>query len=454
MFKKVLIANRGEIACRIIRACHELGVQAVAVYSEPDKDSLHVKMADHAVCIGAGPNADSYLNMPNVLMAAIVSGAEAVHPGYGYFSEQAQFADALQTLGIKFIGPPVEAITQMGDKSAARDAAKRAGCPVVPGTDGPIESLEDAAELAETIGFPLLVKASAGGGGRGIRRVESPDELENQLTAAQIEADAAFGNGQVYLEKMIVAPRHVEVQIIADAYGNCVHLGERECSVQNLRHQKMIEEAPFAMLTEEVRDQMGSAAVALAKSVGYQNAGTIEFLMDKSGDFYFIEMNTRLQVEHPVTEEVTGVDIVKTQLKIAAGEELPFAQHDITWQGHSIEARITAQDPERKFAPSCGTITQWTPPDGDDVRLETHVYEGFSITPFYDPMIAKLIVTADDRSEAIRRMSYALREFKVGGIKTNIPFLIRLLDDAKYRAGDVDTTYVATLMEEGETANV
>lgn len=448
MFKKILIANRGEIACRIIRACNELGVKTVAVYSEADRESLHVSMADEAVCVGSGPNSQSYLNMPNILMAAVTKGAQAVHPGYGYFSEQEQFADILQSMGIKFIGPPVEAISLMGDKASAREAASTADCPVVPGSDGILANEEEAIEIAEKLGYPVLVKASAGGGGRGIRKVSRPDEMGRLFTLASQEAEASFGNGDVYLEKCIENPRHVEIQLIADSLGNCVHLGERECSVQNLRHQKMIEEAPFANLPAETRRQMGDAAVRLAKRVGYVNAGTIEFLMDKKGDFYFIEMNTRLQVEHPVTEEVTGIDIVQLMLRVASGEELPFSQEDISWTGHSIEARITAQDSNRDFAPSCGTISRWNMPSAPHIRIETHVYEGFSISPFYDPMIAKLIVTGQDRIETLQMLGDALDNSHVEGVKTNIPFLRQLVRHPQFVSGDIDTSFVPNMMNE------
>lgn len=447
MLKKVLVANRGEIACRIIRACKKLGIRAVAIYSTADAESLHVKMADETVCVGPGPNSESYLNMPNVLMAAIIKQCEAIHPGYGYFSEQSQFADACQALGIKFIGPPVEAISQMGDKAAAREAAVAANCPVVPGSDGCVSDIGEAASVAESLGYPVLVKAAAGGGGRGIRRVMTPEELEPAFKIASQEANASFGSGDLYLEKLIVRPRHVEIQILSDVYGNCVYLGERECSVQNLRHQKMIEEAPFAALPESTRQKMGEASVRLAKSVGYVNAGTIEFLMDASGEFFFIEMNTRLQVEHPVTEQITGIDIVGQMLRIASGEELAFRQSDVKLSGHSIEARITAQDPARDFAPSCGVITAWNPPMGDDVRIESHVYRGFEVSPYYDPMIAKLIVTADDRDSCVRRLGETLKSFHVGGIETNIPFLLQLLKTPQFIAGDLHTAFVAEMFE-------
>jgi len=447
MFSKVLIANRGEIACRIIRACHELGAQAVAVYSQADRESLHVRMADEAVCVGAATNTDSYLNMPNVLMATIVSGADAVHPGYGYFSERENFADALQALGVTFIGPPVEAIARMGDKASARAAAIAADCPVVPGSPGILTDVEEGLAEAERLGYPVLIKASAGGGGKGIRRANHADEFGTLMRMAMHEAEASFGSGDVYLEKVVEDPRHVEVQILADGHGNCVYLGERECSVQNLRHQKMVEEAPFAMLCEETRHQMGEAAVRLAAAVGYVNAGTIEFLMDADGNYYFIEMNTRLQVEHPVTEETTGIDIVQNMLKIAAGERLPFGQSDVAANGHSIEVRITAEDATKNFAPSCGVVTRWEPPQGSHVRMESHVYEGFAITPFYDPMIAKMIVTGKDRSDAIDMLTPALANFHVEGIKTNISFLEKLVGTEEFISGNLHTGTVPQIMK-------
>ncbi|RMG24820.1 MAG: acetyl-CoA carboxylase biotin carboxylase subunit [Armatimonadetes bacterium] len=450
MFSKILIANRGEIACRIIRACKGLGIRTVAIYSEADRESLHVKQADEAVCVGPPPNDQSYLDMPNVLMAAVITGADAVHPGYGYFSERENFADALEAIGIKFIGPPVEAIAQMGDKARAREAAMEAGVPVVPGSEGVVRTESEALEIAEAIGYPVLIKAAAGGGGRGIRKATNPENLVSQMQTARQEAEASFGSGAVYIEKLIENPRHVEVQIIADAYGSCVHLGERECSVQNLRHQKMIEEAPFALLSPEKRQEIGEAAVRIARQVGYVNAGTVEFLMDAEGNYYFIEMNTRLQVEHPVTEQVTGIDIVRTQIEVAAGKELPFTQEDITWTGHAIEARITAEDPDRNFAPSCGKITEWNPPKGEPIRLESHLYRGFEVSPFYDPMIAKLIVTAHDRVAAVELLSRALDEFRIEGIKTNIPFLKHLVQTEEYVKGDVHTQTVAQMMQPAE----
>ncbi len=442
MLKKVLIANRGEIACRVIRACRELGIASVAVYSEADRESLHVKIADEAVCVGAGSNGDSYLNLANVLMACRITGAEAVHPGYGYFSERSGFAAALASLGIAFVGPPVPAIEAMGDKASAKSAAVAAGCPVVPGSDGVVDGETEALAVAARIGYPVLLKAVAGGGGRGIRRVNSPDELPSAYRTASTEAQASFGSGEMLVEKFVVSPRHVEIQVIGDRYGQMVYLGERECSIQNLRHQKIVEEAPYAELPDEVRRAMGEAAVRVALSVGYQNAGTVEFLVDKAFNFYFLEMNTRLQVEHPVTEEVTGLDLVHLMLRVASGEPLGLTQEDVRLKGHAIEARITAQDPDADFAPSTGTITTWRAPGGRGVRMETYCYAGIVVSPFYDPMIAKLIVRGETRDEAVAKLRTALHEFEVEGIKTNIPFLRRLVDSEGFRSGEFDTGWV------------
>lgn len=448
MFKKVLVANRGEIACRVMRACRELGVESVAIYSQADRDSLHVKLADSAICVGAGHNTDSYLNLGNVLMAAQISGAEAVHPGYGYFSERASFAEALEALGIKFIGPPPKAIEAMGDKAKAKEAAVAVDCPVVPGSDGPVASDAEALKVAEKIGFPILLKAVAGGGGRGIRRVDEAEQIPNHFRTAQIEAQNSFGSGELLVEKCLVDPRHVEIQIIGDAHGNMVYLGERECSVQNLRHQKIIEEAPDAQLPPDTRRAMGEAAVKVAWSVGYQNAGTVEFLVDSEFNFYFLEMNTRLQVEHPVTEEITGLDIVHLMLKIASGERMHLKQEDVRYRGHAIEARITAQDPDKEFAPSTGRIEQWLAPGGRGVRLDTHCYAGFTISPYYDPLLAKLIVSGKTRTEAVRRLRSALHEFEVSGIKTNIPFLRRLVASDEFEAGGLTTAFVPSFLSE------
>ena len=442
MFSKVLIANRGEIACRVIRACREMGITSVAIFSEADRESLHVKLADEAICVGAGSNTDSYLNLANVLMACRLSGAEAVHPGYGYFSERAHFVAALNQIGVKFIGPPVEAIEAMGDKASAKEAAIKAGVPVVPGSEGAVPNESEALKVAEDIGYPILLKAVAGGGGRGIRRVDSPDELASLWKTASAEAQASFGSGEMLIEKCVLEPRHVEIQVIGDEYGNMVHLGERECSIQNLRHQKIVEEAPFAGLPEDVRQRMGADAVRVALSVGYANAGTVEFLVDSDFNYYFLEMNTRLQVEHPVTEEVSGIDLVHLMLRIANGEMLPITQDDVQLSGHAIEARITAQDPDLDFAPSTGAITAWIAPGGRGVRMETHCYAGFSVSPFYDPMLAKLIVRAETREEAVQKLAVALAEFQVAGIATNIPFLQRLVESDGYRAGEFNTAYV------------
>jgi acetyl-CoA carboxylase biotin carboxylase subunit len=447
MFKKILIANRGEIACRVIRACRELGVLSVAVHSEADRESLHVKLADEAVCVGAGSNTDSYLNLANVLMACQISGAEAVHPGYGYFSERANFAIALQSLGIAFIGPPPGAIEAMGDKAKAKAAAIAANVPVVPGSPGAVANESVALDIADEMGYPILLKAVAGGGGRGIRRVDGPDDLARLWKMAQAEAQASFGSGEILIEKCVVRPRHVEIQVIGDHYGNMVYLGERECSIQNLRHQKIVEEAPFAQMRPEVRKAMGEAAVRVAQSVGYENAGTVEFLLDDDHNFYFLEMNTRLQVEHPVTEEITNLDLVHLMLRIASGEKLPITQDDVNLEGHSIEARITAQDPDKDFAPSTGQITEWVAPSGRGVRMETHAYAGFSVSPYYDPLIAKLIVKAPTRDQAVAKLAVALNEFQIGGIQTNLPFLRRLVVSEAYKTGEFDTGWVPRFLE-------
>lgn len=450
MFKKVLVANRGEIACRVFRACRELGIPTVAVYSQADKDSLHVRLADEAVCIGAGSNTDSYLNLANVLMACQITGADAVHPGYGYFSERASFVDALSSIGVQFIGPTSAAIEAMGDKAKAKQAAKRAACPVVPGSDGPVANEAEALKVAEKLGFPVLLKAVAGGGGKGIRRIDSPDALPSAWKLAQAEAQASFGSGELLVEKCIVDPRHVEIQIIADKHGNAVYLGERECSVQNLRHQKLIEEASYPGLPAKVRQKMGNAAVRVAKAVGYTNAGTVEFLVDSDFHFYFLEMNTRLQVEHPATEMTTGIDLVHLMLKVAAGEPLPMKQKDIAINGHAIEARITAQDPEQDFSPSTGRITKWNAPGGNGVRIDTHCYAGFTVSPYYDPMIAKVIVHAPTREQAVRKLQTALFEFDVEGITTNIPFLRKLIAHPMYLEGQVNTGFVPRFLAEAE----
>ena len=436
MFKKVLIANRGEIAVRIIRACRELGVRTVAVFSEPDRDSLHAMIADEAICIGPAKSADSYLNIKAILAACELTGAEAVHPGFGFLSENAGFARMCARCGVTFIGPSPEAMTLMGDKATAKQTMKKAGVPVVPGSDGLIESVEEAKALAEEIGYPVMVKASAGGGGRGIRRVDRPEDLEDAIVNAKQEAKSFFGDDGVYLEKFIVDPRHVEIQLLADKYGNTVYLGERDCSLQR-RNQKMVEECPSPIMTPELRARMGEAAVRAAKACGYENAGTVEFLLS-GGQFYFMEMNTRIQVEHPVTEFVTGVDLVKMQIRIAAGEELPFKQEDIHLTGHAIECRINAENPAQGFRPSPGRITALHMPGGPGIRIDTAVYSGYEITPYYDSMIAKLIAYAPTREEALKKMNWALAEFLVEGVDTNIDFQLKLLRDPDVEAGNYD----------------
>ncbi len=440
MFKKVLIANRGEIAVRIIRACRELGVRTVAVFSEPDRESLHAMIADEAICIGPAKSADSYLNIKAILAACELTGAEAVHPGFGFLSENAGFARMCARCGVTFIGPSPEAMTLMGDKATAKQTMKKAGVPVVPGSDGLIESVEEAKALAEEIGYPVMVKASAGGGGRGIRRVDRPEDLEDAIVNAKQEAKSFFGDDGVYLEKFIVDPRHVEIQLLADKYGNTVYLGERDCSLQR-RNQKMVEECPSPIMTPELRARMGEAAVRAAKACGYENAGTVEFLL--SGDqFYFMEMNTRIQVEHPVTEFVTGVDLVKMQIRIAAGEELPFKQEDIHLTGHAIECRINAENPAQGFRPSPGGITALHMPGGPGIRIDTAVYSGYEITPYYDSMIAKLIAYAPTREEALKKMNWALAEFLVEGVDTNIDFQLKLLRDPDVEAGNYDIGFL------------
>ncbi len=440
MFKKVLIANRGEIAVRIIRACRELGVRTVAVFSEPDREALHAMIADEAVCIGPAKSADSYLNIKAILAACELTGAEAVHPGFGFLSENAGFAKMCARCGVAFIGPSPEAMTLMGDKATAKQTMKKAGVPVVPGSDGLIGSVEEAKALAEQIGYPVMVKASAGGGGRGIRRVDRPEDLEDAIVTARREAKSFFGDDGVYLEKFIVDPRHVEIQLLADKYGNTVYLGERDCSLQR-RNQKMVEECPCPVMTPALRARVGEAAVRAAKACGYENAGTVEFLL--SGDqFYFMEMNTRIQVEHPVTEFVTGVDLVKMQIRIAAGEELPFKQEDIHMTGHAIECRINAENPAQGFRPSPGKITALHMPGGPGIRIDTAVYSGYEITPYYDSMIAKLIAYAPTREEALKKMNWALAEFLVEGVDTNIDFQLKLLRDPDVEAASYDIGFL------------
>lgn len=441
MFKKVLIANRGEIAVRIIRACRELGLRTVAVYSEADRSALHAKIADEAVCIGPAASSESYLNVRAIIGACEITGADAIHPGFGFLSENASFARTSEKCGITFIGPDSHSIEMLGDKAAAKEAMKAAGVPVITGSDGAVKSFEEAKRIAAEIGYPVMVKASAGGGGRGIRIVEKAEELESQINAAKQEALSAFGNDEIYIEKFVVNPKHIEIQILADSQGNVISLGERDCSMQR-RNQKVLEEAPSTVIDEETRRKMGEAACAAAKVCGYKNAGTIEFLVDKDKHFYFMEMNTRIQVEHPITEEVTGVDIVKEQLRIAAGEPLSYKQEDIKLSGHAIECRINAENPAMNFMPSPGVIDSLFIPGGPGVRVDTAVYQGYEITPYYDSMIAKLIVHGKDREEAIAKMKWALAEFIVDGVSTNIDFHLKLIRTEAFEKGDYDNGYL------------
>ncbi|MHB0975678.1 MAG: acetyl-CoA carboxylase biotin carboxylase subunit [Candidatus Aquicultorales bacterium] len=443
MFKKILVANRGEVAVRVIRACKELGISTVAVYSEADAESLHAKLADEAVCIGPAPSARSYLLIPNIISAAEVTGAEAIHPGYGFLAENAHFAEACHSSHITFVGPPPSAIESMGHKSVARKRMIDAGVPVTPGTEGSVKDEWEAIAAAAEIGYPVMVKAAAGGGGKGMRVANDEKELAQMLPMAQSEAQAAFGNNEVYIEKFVARPRHIEFQILADAHGNTIHLGERDCSIQR-RHQKLIEEAPSTFLTPELRAEMGEVAVKAAKAVGYVNAGTVEFLVDADGSYYFMEMNTRVQVEHPVTEMVTKVDIVKEQIRIAAGEPLDMTQDEIEVDGHSIEFRINAEDPDRDFLPAGGLVTLYNPPGGPGVRVDSHLYSGYEVPMFYDSLLAKLVVWGKDRDEAIARGRRALDEMIIMGLKTTTPFHRRVLDDETFQAGDIFTDFIAS----------
>ncbi len=446
MFKKILIANRGEIAVRIIRACRELGVRCVAVYSTADKNSLHAQIADEAVCIGPPATKDSYLNMDAVIQAALNTGAEAIHPGFGFLSENAEFARKCREYGIVFIGPSPESIEMLGNKAAAKETMAAAGVPVIPGSKGAVASIEEARKIAEKAGYPILVKASAGGGGRGIRRVDLPSELEAQMTAAQQEAEKFFGDSAVYIEKFLINPHHVEIQIIADSHGNYIYLGERDCSMQR-RNQKVIEECPSPIVDAELRKAMGAAAVTAAKQCNYCNAGTIEFLVDEEHNFYFMEMNTRIQVEHPITEEVTGFDLVKAQIEIAAGLPLSVSQDDIKLRGHAIECRINAENPNLDFRPSPGTITALYMPGGPGIRIDGAVYQGYTITPFYDSMISKLIAHGSDRDDAIRKMKWALSEFIVEGVDTNIDFQLEMITRPEFRNGSYDIGFLNRYMD-------
>jgi acetyl-CoA carboxylase biotin carboxylase subunit len=440
MFKKILIANRGEVALRIIFACRELGIKTVAVFSEADENSLHVRFADEDVCIGPPRSADSYLNVPAVISAAEITGADAIHPGYGFLSESAYLAEVCEACHIKFIGPDPQVIRLMGDKARARRVMKKAGVPILPGSDGPIDNEEKALKLAKEIGYPVIVKATAGGGGRGMRVVRAPAELSHAVKTAQREAEAAFGVGDVYIEKYVDSPRHIEFQILGDHHGSMIHLGERECSIQR-RHQKLIEESPSPALSEKMRRRMGGIVIDAAKAVQYTNAGTFEFLMDPAGRFYFMEANTRLQVEHPVTEMVTGIDIVKEQIRIAAGERLAFKQSDVTFTGHAIECRVNAEDPET-FVPSPGVIHVFSIMGGPGVRVETFAHSDCTISPYYDSMIAKIIAHGRDRPEAIARMKRTLEMTVIEGIKTTIPLHLRILADPEFVAGKLSTSFM------------
>ena len=439
MFKKVLIANRGEIALRVIRVCKQLGIKTVAVYSKADRDSLHVRFADEAVCIGPPPGKESYLKIPRIIAAAEVTNAEAIHPGYGFLAENASFAEICTTSGMKFIGPSAEMIRTMGDKALAKETMKKAGVPVIPGSDGVVKSVAEAIELARAIEYPVIIKAVAGGGGRGMRVVREESEFETAFKTAQHEADQAFNNPDVYIEKFVEQPRHIEVQVFGDQHGHTIHFGERDCSVQR-RHQKLVEESPSPIVDEPLRKRMGEAAIKGCKAVGYEGAGTIEFLVDKNRDFYFMEMNTRIQVEHPVTEQVTGHDLIKLQLQVAAGEKLSTKK--ITFRGHAIECRINAEDPAQNFRPSPGLVTDFHMPGGFGVRVDTHCYAGYHVPPYYDSLIAKLIVFAQTRDGAISKMASALDEFTVGGIKTTIPFHRQVMKDDRFRSGKFDTSFL------------
>ncbi len=443
LFEKILIANRGEVALRVIRACRELGVRTVAVYSEADRDSLHVRFSDEDICIGPPPARDSYLNIPRILSAAEITGADAIHPGYGFLAENAEFAEICERSGLVFVGPTADQIRKMGNKAEAKRTMDAAGVPIVPGSDGPVDDEEEAVEEARRIGFPVIVKASSGGGGKGMRLGEDEEQLRRAFVMARTEAKAAFDDPTVYVEKYISRPRHVEIQLMGDQHGNIVHFGERDCSIQR-RHQKLVEESPSPALDAELRGRMGDAALLAGASIGYRNAGTVEFLLDEDGSFFFMEMNTRIQVEHPVTEAVTAVDLVKEQIRVAAGEELTLREPPAL-RGHAIECRINAEDPENAFRPSPGTITAFHAPGGPGVRIDTHVYAGYQVPPYYDSLIAKLIVRANDRPEALSRAYHALEEFIVEGIHTTIPFLQTVLSHPDFEAGDVDTHFIERL---------
>ncbi|PSB07363.1 acetyl-CoA carboxylase biotin carboxylase subunit [filamentous cyanobacterium CCP2] len=440
-FDKILIANRGEIALRILRSCEELGIATVAVHSTVDRHALHVQLADEAVCIGEPPSSKSYLNIPNIIAAALTRNATAIHPGYGFLAENARFAEICADHQIAFIGPTPDAMRSMGDKSTARETMQRIGVPTVPGSDGLLTDEQEALVTAQEIGYPVMIKATAGGGGRGMRLVRTEEELVRSFLAAQGEAEAAFGNAGVYLEKFIERPRHIEFQILADSYGNVIHLGERDCSIQR-RHQKLLEEAPSPALSPQLREKMGGAAVRVAKSIGYVGAGTVEFLLDQSGHFYFMEMNTRIQVEHPVTEMITGLDLIAEQIRIAQGERLAITQEQVQLRGHAIECRINAEDPDHNFRPQPGRISGYLPPGGPGVRMDSHVYTDYEIPPYYDSLIGKLIVWGSDRTTAIKRMRRALRECAITGLPTTIGFHQRILETPEFMEGEVYTNFV------------
>lgn len=445
MFNKVLIANRGEISVRIIRTLRDMGIGSVAVFSEEDRNSLHVQLADEAICIGPAKSKDSYLNIVNILSAATLSGAEAIHPGFGFLSENPRFAKMCEECNIKFIGPSHKTIEMMGDKSKAKDIMKANKIPVIPGSEGPLKDIDEAQRIADEVGYPVLLKAASGGGGKGMRIANSKEEIKKAFESAAMEAKGSFGDDRLYLEKVIVNPKHIEFQILADEHGNVIHLGERDCSIQR-RNQKIIEEAPSPVIDKNLRDEMGKTAVRAAKAVGYKNAGTLEFLLDKNGHYYFMEMNTRIQVEHPITEMVTGIDIIKDQIKIAYGEKLSYEQKDIKISGHSIECRINAEDPSKNFAPSPGNITALHIPSGIGVRVDSFIYQGYKVSPHYDSMVAKLIVHGRDRVEAMDRMKRALGEFIVDGIKTNVDYHFNIMDNENYKSGDYDTGFINTYM--------
>jgi acetyl-CoA carboxylase biotin carboxylase subunit len=447
-FSKILIANRGEIALRIIRTCEEMGIATVAVHSTVDRHALHVQLADEAVCIGEAPSQKSYLNIPNIIAAALTRNAGAIHPGYGFLAENARFAEICADHQLVFVGPSPDSIRKMGDKSTAKDTMQQVGVPTVPGSDGLLVDESEAYAIAKDIGYPVIIKATAGGGGRGMRLVQNDGDMSKAFMAAQGEAEAAFGNPGVYLEKFVERPRHVEFQILADSYGNVVHLGERDCSIQR-RHQKLLEEAPSPALTPELRQKMGEAAVRAAQSINYVGAGTVEFLLDASGNFYFMEMNTRIQVEHPVTEMITGIDLIAAQLRIAQGEKLPFTQKEVEIRGHAIECRINAEDPDHNFRPNPGRISGYLAPGGMGVRMDSHVYTDYEIPPYYDSLVGKLIVWGPDRPTAIKRMKRALRECAITGLPTTIGFHQKVLENVHFLNGDVYTNFVNQMMTTG-----